>query len=157
MIAPYTNLDDDAVKTQTHSLVSAVGGAASAAGIMRRLNDKGELVKLSSGRVSGYCTIADMGRFISVPNMLRLEIAAGRPVLSEWIAGRLTRDGSAPVAPLCHESGYRLRRALRDLEAEVDDALADSSVTSAERAAIRADIDQVERELAILKAKVERP
>jgi len=157
MIAPFTDIDARGTKTMTGELVSAVGGTAAAAQIMKRLNERGELVDLSPARVSGYCTISDMGRFISAPNMLRLEIAAGQPILSKWMGDRLVRDGTTPVTALCHQGAYRFRRAMRDLEAEVDDALADGTVTSAERAAMRADILEVERELAILKAKVDQP
>lgn len=157
MIPPFTDLDARALKTMSGELVSAVGGGSAAAKIMKRLNDRGELVDLSVGRVSGYCTTSDMGRFLTVNDMVRLEIAAGHPIVSKWAGDRLARDGSSSPGALCHQSAYLLRRSLRDLASEVDDAMADGTVTSAERAAIRDDILEVERELAALKARVAMP
>mgnify|MGYP004522468767 CR=1 FL=1 len=157
MIAPFADLDARALKTMSGELVSAVGGSGAAAKIMKRLNERGELVDLSVGRVSGYCTVSDMNRFLTVADMVRLEIAAGHPIVSKWAGDRLARDGSNSPGALCQQSAYLLRRSLRELAAEVDDAMVDNTVSSAERAAIREDILQVEIELAKLKARVAMP
>jgi len=157
MIAPFSDLDARAVKTMTGELVSAVGGAGAAAKIMKRLNEKGELVDLSIGRVSGVCTVSDMARFISVPNMIRLEIQAGAPILSKWAGDRLVRDGSSQAGTVCVQDLCRLIRETSDVNSAVSDAIADGSVDSRDRAVIRQEVAELRRVLDSIEQKVAQP
>ncbi|WP_416358197.1 hypothetical protein ACLNGM_09925 [Aureimonas phyllosphaerae] len=156
MILPFTDLDERALKTATGDLIDAAGGVTRASELLGRPD--GDRVKpYSVSRLSEYANLSDMERSMPVRLVSRLEIRVGLPIVSGFMAARLQRDGSVPVGTLCQTSSRNLRRALRDLEAEVDEATADGNVTSAERAAIREDITLVELQLAALKAKVMLP
>lgn len=156
MILPFSDLDERALKTGTGDLIDAVGGVTRASEILGR-PDGDRIKPYSVSRLSEYATLSDMERSMPVRLVQRLEIRAGLPILSGSMAARIQRDGSVPVGTLCHNTARQVRRAMRDLEAEVDEATADGTVTSAERAAIREDIIAVEQQLAILKAKVAMP
>ena len=157
MIRPFSDLDLRSLKTMTGELVSAIGGTAAASALMLVLNDKGEKKPISEPRVSGYCTTSDMGRFMPLHHVVRLEIAAGQGIVSKWMTDRLTRDGTGTVGDVCDSDLRRISREVSDLIVVTDDALADRSISSAERAAMREAIRDLESALACLKAKVAQP
>ena len=157
MIRAFSDLDLRSLKTMSGELVSAVGGTGAASRMLHVVNDKGEARAISEPRVSGYCTISDMTRFMPIQHVVRLEIAAGQGIVSKWMTDRLVRDGTGTVGDVCDNDLRRISREVSDLIVVTDDALVDGSISSAERAAMREAILDLERELASLKAKVTQP
>ncbi len=157
MIRPFSDLDLRSLKTMPGELVSAIGGTRAASQLLASVNDRGEVRPHSEARISGYCTISDMSRFMPIHHVVRLEIAAGQGIVSKWMTDRLTRDGTGTVGDVCDSDLRRISREVSDLIVVTDDALADRSISSAERAAMREAIRDLESALACLKAKVAQP
>ncbi|WP_062223171.1 hypothetical protein [Aureimonas sp. D3] len=157
MIRAFSDLDLRSLKTMKGELVSAVGGTRAASQLLPTVNDRGEVRPLSESRISGYCTVSDMTRFMPIHHVVRLEIAAGQGIVSKWMTDRLVRDGTGTVGDVCDNDLRRISREVSDLIVVTDDALADGNICSAERAAMREAIRDLERELSTLKAKVAQP
>jgi hypothetical protein len=145
MSAPFTDLDERALKAMTGELVSACGGTKAVSMILG----------LSEPRVSGYTSVSHMDRFMPVRAVTKLELTIGSPIVSRWMSERLTRDGGADAATLTVKDLCRIVKETSDLNSVMGEALSDGIVNSADRAAIRQEIVELRLVLDALEQKVE--
>lgn len=130
-IQPDLTSDDKALKVLTKSLVEACGGPVAVA----------EVLGLSQGLISAYGSMSEPKRFMPLSHVARLEGLCGRAIVSSWMVRRL----GAPESPaaLTLDDVSRLSREGSDVLAAVIGAMADGHVSSAERAVIRREADEL--------------
>ena len=135
----------NALKTQTKSLVNAAGGVLSAA----------RALGLPQSMVSNYCNPAHGNRFMPIHCVELLEDAVGRPIISDYLVRRLGPGRSAGA--LAAGDFTSLTREFSELLSVGLAALEDDRLTSAERAEIRHEADELIAVVVAIRDKAGQP
>lgn len=139
--------DQKALKVTTAALVETCGGPVAVASVLG----------IAQSLVSSYGSQSFPDRFMPVIHVMRLEALCGRAIVSRWLSERLAGEAGAGPGALAVADVAQIALESAEAEMAILSAIADGRVTSAERAAIRAELDDCLKIFTDLKRKVEQP
>ncbi len=137
--------DEKALKVVTKALVEACGGPVAVS----------EVLGVAQSLVSNWSSMAEPRRFMPMQHVSTLQRLCGRPLVSSY----MTRSLAAPEGPgaLALSDVSLFSREGAEAQLTVLKALEDGVISSAERAAIRKELDDVDAVVAMMRDKVGQP